>query len=599
MAKVSQKTIDLIKNTADIVDVVSEFVPLQTAGKNMKGLCPFHSEKTPSFFVSKERQIFNCFGCGKKGNVITFIQEYKHLSFVDSLKYLADKYNIDLELEVARFNKNVNVDLYKINKEAMQFFSLNLLNINSGQEALDYLLKRGLDLETIKTFDLGYALNKNNGIIEHLTKEYQNLDLLNAGLVTRNQDGEFYDLFRNRIIFPIHDIQNHVVGFSGRIFKNKDNPAKYVNTPYTKLFSKGIILYNLNRALPHIRTKDRVVLMEGYMDVIKANMVGVPEAVCSMGTQLTIDQALLIKEYTDNVIVCYDGDNPGQVATYKALKLLESAKLNVEIVSLPDELDPDEYISKNKDFLKYINNNKIDQYEFMYQMILANRDLSKPVEIENAKIKLFDFFSKTSGMIREIYFIRFANKANINYDTLLGDYHQYKIDEKILQDYKFKINRTQKKKIVMPKYKMAEITVLNYYLHSVEYRDMVEAKFKLLKFQDQDISSIIYTANASLITYPDNPIVVLKSKLSEKYRKYLDSIIFEEYDYNIKDLNSCIRILEIANIRDEIAINEELAKKALDGGDKKTYIEYCEINKEKLAKILKLEGRTNEQKSNY
>jgi len=599
MAKVSQKTIDLIKNTADIVDVVSEFVPLQTAGKNMKGLCPFHSEKTPSFFVSKERQIFNCFGCGKKGNVITFIQEYKHLSFIDSLKYLADKYNIDLELEDSDNKQKANVDLYKINEQALQFFSLNLLNIDSGKSAFDYLINRGLNLEIIKIFDLGYALNKSNGLIEHLSKSYQPIELLNAGLITRNQDGEFYDLFRNRIIFPIHDIQNRVVGFSGRIFNNQSNPAKYVNTPYTKLFSKGVILYNLNRAIPHIRTKNRVVLMEGYMDVIKASMVGVSEAVCSMGTQLTIDQALLIKEYTDNVIVCYDGDKPGQEATYKAIKLLEHAKLNVKVVSLPLGLDPDEYISKNNDFLEYINNNSVDQYEFVYQMILANKDLSKPVEIENAKTKLFDFFSKTSGMIREIYFKRFASDTFINYDTLIGDYHQYKIDEKILQDYKFKINRTQKKKVIMPKYKIAEITVLNYYLHSVEYRDIIESKFKLLKFQDQDISSIIYTANVSLITYPDNPIVVLKSKLSEKYRKFLDSIIFEKYNYNIEDLEDCIKVLEIANIKDEIAINEELAKAALKNGDKLTYIEYCEINKEKLAKIIKLEGRTNEQKSSY
>lgn len=268
----------------------------------------------------------------KKGNVITFIQEYKHLSFIDSLKYLADKYNIDLELEDNDNKQKANVDLYKINEQALQFFSLNLLNIDSGKSAFDYLINRGLNLEIIKIFDLGYALNKSNGLIEHLSKSYQPIELLNAGLITRNQDGEFYDLFRNRIIFPIHDIQNRVVGFSGRIFNNQSNPAKYVNTPYTKLFSKGVILYNLNRAIPHIRTKNRVVLMEGYMDVIKASMVGVSEAVCSMGTQLTIDQALLIKEYTDNVIVCYDGDKPGQEATYKAIKLLEHAKLNVKVV---------------------------------------------------------------------------------------------------------------------------------------------------------------------------------------------------------------------------------------------------------------------------
>lgn len=599
MARVSQKTIDLIKDTADIVDVVSEFVPLQTAGKNMKGLCPFHSEKTPSFFVSKERQIFNCFGCGKKGNVFTFIQEYKHVSFVESLEYLADKYHIDLELEHYSKQRESTTNLYRANERALEYFSLNLMNLESGKPALDYLLDRGLTIQTIEQFELGYAANKSTALLEHLSNDYQALDLMNAGLVNRNKEGEFYDLFRNRIIFPIRDEQNRIIGFSGRIFNDSTNPAKYVNTPYTSLFSKGITLYNLYRAAPYIRTSERTVLMEGYMDVIKASMAGVKEAICSMGTQLTIDQALKIKQFTEHVIICYDGDKAGQEATYKAIKLLEKAKLNVTVVSMPYGLDPDDYISKHDDFQSYVNNNQIDQYEFVYQMILTGKNLTKPIQIEQAKVKLFEFFSKTSGMIREIYFKRFATEANITYDTLLGDYHQTKVDEKIMQDYQSKIQRTKQQKAMRPRYLKAEVAVLNYYLKDVEYRDIIENHFKNLRFQNQEISSIMYTATSSLNPYPNQPVVVLKSKLSESYQHALETHLYQDYNYNIEDLESCIRMLEIANLEEEKQDMLQQAKTALEANDMQSSLEYYEQARKKSAQILKLERRTNGQPTNY
>jgi len=599
MARISQKTIDLIKDTADIVDVVSEFVPLQAAGKNMKGLCPFHSEKTPSFFVSKERQLFNCFGCGKKGSAVTFIQEYKNISYVDALKFLADKYHIDLELDESDLPGRSSVSLYKANEKALEIYSLNLLNIESGRPALDYLLKRGLTLDIIKEFELGFATNKNNDLFNQLSKDYQPLDLINAGLINRGDQEEYYDLFRSRIMFPIRDETNRVVAFSGRIFNDSMNQAKYVNTAYTEIFSKSHVLYNLYRALPHIRTTGRIVLMEGYMDVIKANMAGVKEAVCSMGTQLTIDQALLIKKYTDNIVICYDGDKPGQEATYKAIKILENAKLNVKVVSLPEGMDPDEYITKNNDFQDYLDNNQLDQFEFVYKMIVAQRNLHVPAQSEQAKNLLFDFFSKTSGMIREIYLKRFASETGITYQTLLGDYHQTLVNEKIVQDQQMKISQAGLKKITKPKYETAEKAVLNYYLKSAEYRQIIDDHFANIRFKNLDIRSLIFSAREKIKPWNTNPLVVLKIDITNDAKEKLEGFIREDYEYNLQDLESCIRMLKAQKINEEIS---DLVEKAAQLDKIKQIEEYLKINEEikyLQGNIMELEGRKNGPKTNY
>ncbi len=599
MARISQRTIDLIKDTADIVDVVSEFVPLQAAGKNMKGLCPFHSEKTPSFFVSKERQIFNCFGCGKKGNAIVFIQEYKNYSFMEALKFLADKYNIELELDDNQLPERSNENLFKANEKALEFFSLNLLNIESGKPAADYLLSRGLTFETIEEFELGFSPNKNTALLDHLKKDFQALDLMNAGLVNRNQDGNFYDLFRSRIMFPIRDERNKVIAFSGRVFGDSSNPAKYVNTPYTEIFSKGQTLYNLYHALPYARQSKRIVLMEGYMDVIKASMAGIKEAVCSMGTQLTIDQALIIKKHTDDVIICYDGDDPGREAAYKAIKILEKAKLNVKVVVLPNNMDPDEYITKHDDFIDYLENNQLDQYEFVYRMIIENKNLSVPSDIEVAKNKLFDFFGKTSGMIREIYLKRFAIETGGNYNTVLADYHQSRIDEKIMIDQKVKLTRIHHQKIEKPRYLVAEKTVLNYYLQSTDFRDMIDAKFNLCLFQNIDIRAWMTTARDVLKQNPNHPLVVLKSGLSDSSKEKLDHIIFKDYTYSIEELDSCIKILQVAKLEEEIEFQKEKIESLKTNGKTNESLAISKEILDKQKKIKELEGRSNGQKTNY
>lgn len=601
MAKISQNTIDLIKNTADIVDVVSEFVPLQRAGKNMKGLCPFHNEKTPSFFVSKERQIFNCFGCGEKGNAITFIQKYKHLSFVESLKYLADKYHIPIELDETYSMQNTSKNLYKANELALNYYTLNLLNMDLGSQALAYLHKRGFDNSLIEEFKLGFASDKFSGLFDQLKSEYQPLDLLNVGLINKSESGIYYDLFRNRIMIPIQDESGRVIAFSGRVFGDNDNPAKYVNTPYTELFHKGKVLYNLHRAIPHIKSKNRIILMEGYFDVIKAAKFGVRETVCSMGTQLTMDQALLIKNYTDNVLIIYDGDSAGRIATFKALKLLEQAKLNVKIVLMPNGLDPDEYMNTHHDFSYQVDHFQIDQYDFVYKTMIEAKDLTKPAEIENIKNKLFDYFKSTSGMIREIYLQKFASDTLVSYDTLLKDYQNYLIDNRIMMDYQRIVKQQKEIKIKKPKYRQAERTILNYYIHDESYREKIDDRFNLLLVKDKDIFFILETIRALRINIGNkNPLVLLRNDLSEDYRKKLDLLLLRKnYDYDVEDFDQCIRQLEIQKLEDQIHELNKDAKACYDNNDINGYTKYSQEALEIGKKIKKLEGKNNDKNSNY
>ncbi|MDP3129797.1 MAG: DNA primase, partial [Bacillota bacterium] len=384
MAPISQQAIDAIMNASDIVDVVGEYVKLQPAGKNFKGLCPFHSEKTPSFFVSPEKHIFHCFGCGEKGNAAAFLSKYKNISWPEAMKELADRHGIPLELDRKYGPDESFQRYYEINATASDFYQLALTNSTEGKPALDYLLTRGLDLHTIQQFELGFSPDGADQLYRNLKGKFQELDMLQIGLIKKNAEGNYYDLFRNRVMFPIKNEYGKVVAFSGRLYKKAENEPKYVNSPFTEIFTKGDTLYNLDRAQPAIKTAKRVILYEGFMDVIASVNAGVKEAVASMGTALTPVQAALIKRFADKVCVCYDGDEPGFEAISKAIPLLEEAKLDVSVLLLPDDLDPDEFVRKYsaEKYRAFVDQNQVDKYEFRYQRLIRHADLRRAAEVE-------------------------------------------------------------------------------------------------------------------------------------------------------------------------------------------------------------------------
>ena len=423
---ISEEKINEIIDKTDMVGLVSEFVTLQKRGKNYFGLCPFHADQTPSFSVSPSKKIAKCMSCGEGGNPINFLRKIKNVSFEEACFLLADRVGVQLERTKTVKHVDENSKYYEINQVAQKFYEHFLHNSQSGKEALEYLNKRGLDLETIKMFGIGLAPKNYTTLTKVLSdKGYSLTDAHDIGLITRKEN-DYYDMFFNRIMFPIIDEAGHVLGFSGRVFDGDTSGGKYVNTQETVIYKKGEMLYNLNNAIPHIRKMGRVILCEGQMDVISLSNAGIKEVVCSLGTALTEQQAALIKKYSNNVLICYDGDSAGIKATGKAFNLLKG--LTVNSITLPNGMDPDEYLkSRGKDsFLEFIESNQKDVYGFLYSNAFVNRNLNVAYDYEEVKKTVFNLLYKSgSSLLVEKYLHQLAIDLKVSYDAIYNDYNIY------------------------------------------------------------------------------------------------------------------------------------------------------------------------------
>lgn len=354
--RITEETIERIKQENDIVDVISDVVKLKRSGRNYMGLCPFHNEKSPSFSVSQDKQIYKCFGCGEAGNVLTFVMKQKNLNFVEACKLLAERANIQLSLgngEESQVVKKKKL-LYKVNVEAARYFFSNLQRDSKSKE---YFSNRGIKDLTIKRFGLGYSKEGWQNLRYYLNKRgFSDEIMLEAGLIIKSQKGTLYDRFRNRVMFPVFNIKGDVIGFGGRVLD--DSKPKYLNSPETLVFQKGTNLYGLNFAIKN-NLKDRYfIIVEGYMDLISLHQYGITNVVASLGTALTVNQARLLKRYADKVIISYDADVAGQTATLRGLDILREAGFDVRVLQIPQGKDPDEFVRSNgKDaFLKLVNN---------------------------------------------------------------------------------------------------------------------------------------------------------------------------------------------------------------------------------------------------
>lgn len=347
----SEEIIEKIKDNNDIVDVISESVKLKRTGRNYSGLCPFHSEKTPSFSVSSEKQFYKCFGCGEGGNVITFVMKTRNLPFQEAIKYLADRAHIEIEEESPekkRFYEQKDL-LYRINTEAARFFFRNL---TLNKEVKEYLQKRGISEKTIRTFGLGYSLDSWDALLRYLkAMKFREEDIVNSGLATRNKDGKVYDRFRKRIMFPVFDVRGKVIGFGARVLD--DSKPKYLNSPETPIFHKGTNLYGLNFAIKENKGRT-FIIVEGYMDLISLYQSGITNVVASLGTALTKVQAKLLRRYGEEILISYDADTAGQAATLRGLEILREEGFDVRVIRIPEGKDPDDYIRKHsqEDFLE-------------------------------------------------------------------------------------------------------------------------------------------------------------------------------------------------------------------------------------------------------
>lgn len=412
---ISPTTIQQITNRIDIIDVVGEFVKLKKRGANYLGLCPFHGEKTPSFTVSPSKEIYKCFGCGRSGNTITFLMEHEKYSYVEALRWLANRYNVEIEetqvSDEVKQQQQAAESLHIINSFAQKFFAAQLETDEGKDIAVSYLKERGFNNDIIQKFQLGYNPQTRNAFAQAALKNQFNQELLiRSGLVVSRND-ELVDNYRGRIIFPVHNNTGKIIGFGARVIGKADKAPKYINTPENEIYVKSKILYGLYFARQTIDKNDECLLVEGYTDVISLHQAGVENVVASGGTSLTTDQLRLIKKYTNNLTIIYDGDAAGVKAALRGLDMALEESLNVKLVLIPDNEDPDSYVRKagSNAFKEFVASNKKDFVLFQLNVMMkeAGDDVTKKNEAVNhiaetiSKINKAEDFTKQQEYIRQ------------------------------------------------------------------------------------------------------------------------------------------------------------------------------------------------------
>lgn len=394
LSMVDKRVIEEIKNNTNIVEIIGEVISLQKSGRNFLGLCPFHGEKTPSFNVVEDKQFYHCFGCGRSGDVFKFIEEYQQVNFSDAVSILGERLGIEIvrpiHNQVQQTSPHQN--LYEMHDKAARFYHAILMTTKMGEEARNYLYKRGLTDEVLKHFMIGLAPAERSYLYQRLSDDYSEKDLLDSGLFYLSETNQFFDTFHNRIMFPLSNDQGKVIAFSGRVWQEADSQTgKYKNSRATAIFNKSYELYHLDRVKKGSGKAPEIYLMEGFMDVIAAYRSGIENAVASMGTALTSEHVNHLKRFTKKVIITYDGDRAGQAATAKALE--ELGDLPVQIVQIPDAMDPDEYLQKNspEDLAYLLANTRISPIEFYIHHY-------KPSNNENLQAQI-EFIEKIAPLI--------------------------------------------------------------------------------------------------------------------------------------------------------------------------------------------------------
>jgi len=432
-----ESPIDEIKNRLDIVEVISSYIKLHKTGANFRALCPFHSEKKPSFFVSPARQIWHCFGCQKGGSVFNFVMEIEGVEFGDALRILAQKAGVELKRYTPEYAKlkTERQRLYEICELATRFFEKQLEESKIGKEAKAYLLARGITEESIKKWRLGYAPDVWQGLSNFLTSRgYQQEEIKKAGLGLSSEQGSFYDRFRGRIIFPIFDLNSQVVGFGGRVFKEKDKEeiAKYVNTPNTLLYDKSRILYGLDRAKVEIRKRDSCILVEGYTDVIMAHQAGSLNVVATSGTALTPYQLKILRRYSNNLILGFDMDVAGDTATKRGIDLAQSSGFNIKVIRLPEGKDAADLISKNpKEWLESLETPK-SILDFYFESAFSGRNSKTPEGKKEISKILLPAIKRIPNKIEQSYWIqKLAKDLEVKEEDIQEELKKVKLEENL------------------------------------------------------------------------------------------------------------------------------------------------------------------------
>ena len=424
MVSVDTEVVNDLKSKVNIADLISQYVALSRTGKNYIGLCPFHGEKTPSFNVNAEKGFYHCFGCGRSGDAIEFLKEYNQVGFIDAVKELANFAGVTLDISNDREEKNnPNAPLYEINNQAARLYNILLMSTELGERARDYLAERGITDDVIKRFNIGLAPEENDFIFKNLSNKFDEEVMANSGLF-HFSNNRVFDAFTNRIMFPITNEYGQTIGFSGRKWQeNDDSKAKYINTSATTIFDKSYELWNLDKAKPTISKRREVYLMEGFMDVIAAHKAGINNVVASMGTALTEKHVRRLKQIAKKFVLVYDGDSAGQNAIYKALNLVGES--DVQIVKVPEGLDPDEY-SKTYGLTglsALMETGRIQPIEFLI-------DFLRPENLANLQVQL-DFIEQIAPMIAKLQSITAQDAYIRKLVEILPDFEYNQVEQAV------------------------------------------------------------------------------------------------------------------------------------------------------------------------
>lgn len=428
---VDKQLISEIKNSVNIVDVIGEVVQLTKAGRNFLGLCPFHGEKTPSFNVVEDKQFYHCFGCGRSGDVFKFIEDYRGVSFMEAVQIVGDQVGIRVQTLPPSQSRPQQADgkqpFYEIHQEAAKFYHAILMTTKMGEEARQYLYDRGLDDEVLRHFQIGLAPAEGNYLLQSVSGKFSENILADSGLFHISDRGIMYDAFQDRIMFPLSDDTGRVIAFSGRLWREPVEGAKpqgkYKNSRGTLLFNKSYELYHLDKAKQVAKKNHELYLMEGFMDVIAAYRAGIENAVASMGTALTQEHVAHLSKFTKKVILAYDGDKAGRLATAKALEVLE--KQEVEVVQIPDQMDPDEYLNKNSPqaLADLLEKTRLSRVEFLM-------DYWKPDNIENLQAQI-EFVEKMAPLIAQTPSVTAQNTYIYKLADLLVDFDYMQVEQTV------------------------------------------------------------------------------------------------------------------------------------------------------------------------
>lgn len=469
MANISYEEILSIQRKANIVDIIRDYVPLTQRGKNYFGICPFHDDHNPSMSVSPEKGVYKCFVCGNAGNVFNFVMEYEKVSFYEAVKIVADKIGVSIDISTSKKENTKKSPLYDIYNISYKFYQNNL-NTVYGKDAKKYLLNRKIDEDVIKNFNIGLSLSDSELCNALKAKGFKDDDIVSSGVAIQNGNN-IYDIYKNRIMFPLYDLEGNVVGFSGRIY-NQKSESKYINTKETEIFKKGELLYNYHIAKKEARKEKNIIVVEGFMDVIRLSTIGIVNVVATMGTAVTKYQLNLIQKLAPNITLMFDGDKAGEKATNAFIELANGNDSNIKVVRLEDNLDPDEYIlTKGKDKMIYNLSHAQSVYDYKLSSYKENIDFNDSKEVSNyINVMIKEFEKIDDDIVREIEIKKLSELTNVSYDLIKSKLKDS--EKKVIITHKpknIKINKYEKASKYILYRMINDNNMILYYFNNLSY----------------------------------------------------------------------------------------------------------------------------------